>query len=61
MDNDSEEQLLKILSNPIRATIVKKLYDDSLTFTHLMQITGCKTGQLSFHLKKLDILWNRTN
>ncbi|AKB38920.1 hypothetical protein MSSAC_4330 [Methanosarcina siciliae C2J] len=56
MDNDSEEQLLKILSNPIRATIVKKLYDDSLTFTHLMQITGCKTGQLSFHLKKLDYL-----
>lgn len=56
MDNDSEEQLLKILSNPIRATIVKKLYDDSLTFTHLMQLTGCKTGQLSFHLKKLDYL-----
>jgi len=56
MDNDSEEQLLKILSNPIRATIIKKLYDDSLTFTHLMQLTGCKTGQLSFHLKKLDYL-----
>lgn len=56
MDNDSEEQVLKILSNPIRATIVKKLYDDSLTFTHLMQLTGCKTGQLSFHLKKLDYL-----
>ena len=56
MDNDSEEQLLKILSNPIRATIVKKLYGDSFTFTHLMQLTGCKTGQLSFHLKKLDYL-----
>lgn len=56
MNNTSEEQLLKILSNPIRATIVKKLYDDSLTFTHLMQLTGCKTGQLSFHIKKLDYL-----
>lgn len=56
MNNASEEQLLKILSNPIRATIIKKLYDDNLTFTHLMQLTGCKTGQLSFHIKKLDYL-----
>ncbi|TQD25871.1 winged helix-turn-helix domain-containing protein [Methanolobus vulcani] len=56
MDEESEEQLLKILSNPIRATIIRKLYNDSLSFTHLMQITGCKTGQLSFHLKKLEYL-----
>jgi DNA-binding HxlR family transcriptional regulator len=56
MDKESEEQLLKILSNPIRATIIRKLYNDSLSFTHLMQITGCKTGQLSFHLKKLEYL-----
>jgi len=56
MDKESEERVLKILSNPIRATIVRNLHKDKLSFTHLMQITGCKTGQLSFHLKKLDYL-----
>lgn len=56
MDEESEERLLKILSNPIRATIVRNLYKDKLSFTHLMQITECKTGQLSFHLKKLEYL-----
>jgi len=56
MDDESEELLLKILSNPIRASIVRNLYKDKLSFTHLMQITECKTGQLSFHLKKLDYL-----
>ncbi|HJH30696.1 MAG TPA: transcriptional regulator [Methanosarcinaceae archaeon] len=56
MDEESEERLLKILSNPIRATIVRNLYKDKLSFTHLMQITECKTGQLSFHLRKLDYL-----
>ncbi len=56
MDEESEERVLKILSNPIRATIVRNLHKDKLSFTHLMQITGCKTGQLSFHLKKLDYL-----
>ena len=56
MNEISEERLLKILSNPIRATVVRNLYKDKLSFTHLMQITGCKTGQLSFHLKKLDYL-----
>lgn len=56
MDEESEELLLKILSNPIRASIVRNLYKDKLSFTHLMQITECKTGQLSFHLKKLDYL-----
>ena len=56
MDKESEERVLKILSNPIRVTIVRSLHKDKLSFTHLMQITGCKTGQLSFHLKKLDYL-----
>ena len=56
MNEMSEDRLLKILSNPIRATVVRNLHKDKLSFTHLMQITGCKTGQLSFHLKKLDYL-----
>lgn len=56
MDIKTEENVLKILANPIRKTIVMNLHKDKLSFTHLMQITGCKTGQLSFHLNKLEYL-----
>ncbi|MCK5375378.1 MAG: winged helix-turn-helix transcriptional regulator [Alphaproteobacteria bacterium] len=56
MNKDSEENVLKILANPIRENIVRSLHKDKLSFTHLMQITNCKTGQLSFHLNKLGNL-----
>lgn len=56
MDIETEENILKILANPIRKTIIRNLYKDKLSFTHLMQITGCKTGKLSFHLNKLAYL-----
>lgn len=56
MDIETEENILKIMSNPIRKTIIRNLYKDKLSFTHLMQITGCKTGKLSFHLNKLAYL-----
>lgn len=52
----NEENVLKMLSNPVRATIVRSLYKDNMSFTHLMQITGCNTGKLSFHLGKLGSL-----
>src|SRR4030067_1291021 len=47
------EAVHRMLSNPIRKKIIVSLMNDKLSFSHLMKITQCETGKLSFHLSKM--------
>lgn len=49
----NRDDIYKVLSNPIRKKIIISLMNDTLSFSHLMKITNCETGKLSFHLSKI--------
>lgn len=52
-DTGLDDQLLRLLADPLRARIVELLADEQLCTSHLVELTGASQTNISNHIKIL--------
>jgi len=49
--SDTDEAILRVLADPLRARIVELLSDEQLCTCHLVELTGARQTNVSNHLR----------